>query len=94
MEPAAPDPDPFKEMMGENAMSSRRTVLSSKSTEDIRANYKPGPLLGRGAYGMVLGCVHVKTGKKCEEGGGGDWCRHMRGADGTLFARILIGCAR
>ena len=30
-------------------------------TEDLRSKYRPGPFLGKGAYGHVLGCVNLVT---------------------------------
>ena len=49
----------------EPIFSEMKNVLSARD-EDVRSSYKPGPLLGKGAYGVVLGCVHLKTGKRCD----------------------------
>ena len=37
-----------------------KTVLAAL-TEDVRSKYRPGPLLGKGAYGHVIGCVDLVT---------------------------------
>ena len=40
---------------------------------DVRNKYRPGPLLGKGSYGLVLGCVNKENKLRCKEGreGGG-----------------------
>ena len=30
-------------------------------TEDVRSKYRSGPLLGKGAYGQVIGCTNLNT---------------------------------
>ena len=34
---------------------------ADSNSQDVRENYAAGPTLGRGAYGVVVGCVHLTS---------------------------------